>query len=51
VNGNDRYLYGEKMKAYLQRGARHLRIGGTDVVYPNPQLGWGTLCASGALPT
>jgi subtilisin family serine protease len=51
VNGNDRYLYGEKMKAYLQRGARQLRIGGTDAVYPNPQLGWGTLCASGALPT
>jgi len=25
VRGNDRYLYGEKVKAYLRRGARPLR--------------------------
>ena len=36
VNGNDAYLYGEKMKAYLIRGARKLP-GFT--VYPNPVLG------------
>ena len=25
IRGNDPYLYGEKVKAYLRRGARHLR--------------------------
>lgn len=40
VNGNDRYLYGEKMKAYLIRGARHLPV---LTVYPNPQLGDGSI--------
>lgn len=48
VNGNDLYLYGEKMKAYLIRGARHLP-GFTE--WPNPQLGWGALCARDSLPT
>lgn len=38
VNGNDPYLYGEKMKAYLIRGARPLPVLRE---YPNPQLGWG----------
>lgn len=38
VNGNDPYLYGEKVKAYLRRGARPLP--GFDV-YPNPQVGYG----------
>lgn len=36
VNGNDAYLYGEKIKAYLLRGARHLTILNE---YPNPQIG------------
>jgi len=36
VNGNDPYLYGEKVKAYLLRGARHLPI---LPEYPNPQIG------------
>ena len=36
VRGNDPYLYGEKVKAYLIRGARHLLIG----PYPNQLLGW-----------
>lgn len=36
INGNDPYLYGEKMKAYLIRGARHLPV---LQEYPNPQLG------------
>lgn len=39
--GNDPYLYGEKIKAYLERGARPLP-GITE--YPSPQVGWGTLC-------
>ncbi|MCI8514002.1 MAG: S8 family peptidase [Lachnospiraceae bacterium] len=47
VRGNDPYLYGEKVKAYLQRGARPLP-GLT--VYPNPQVGWGTLCLKESLP-
>ena len=36
VEGNDGFLYGEKLKAYLIRGARQLP--GYDV-WPNPQLG------------
>lgn len=36
VDGNDPYLYGEKVKAYLIRGAKHLPI---LQEYPNPQLG------------
>lgn len=47
VDGNDPYLYGEKIKAYLIRGARHLPVLTT---YPNPQLGWGTLCVADSLP-
>ncbi len=41
VNGNDPYLYGEKMKAYLIAGARHLSF---EAVYPNPTFGFGALC-------
>jgi subtilisin family serine protease len=41
VRGNDPYLYGEKLKAYLHRDAR--RLFGISK-YPNPQLGYGTLC-------
>lgn len=41
VKGNDPYLYGEKLKAYLIDGARPLRI---EAVYPNPTLGYGALC-------
>lgn len=47
VNGNDAYLYGEKIKAYLIRGARHLPILGE---YPNQQVGWGVLCLRDSLP-
>jgi hypothetical protein len=46
VDGRDPYLYGEKVKAYLQRGARELP-GFKE--YPNYQVGYGALCASGAL--
>ena len=38
VKENDPYLYGEKVKAYLRRGAKPLP-GFT--VYPNPQVGYG----------
>lgn len=46
VRGNDPYLYGEKVKAYLIRGARHLLIG----PYPNQLLGWGYLCVKQSIP-
>ena len=38
IRGNDPYLYGEKVKAYLRRGARHLP--GYER-WPNNQLGYG----------
>ncbi|MGF7142922.1 subtilisin family serine protease [Anaerotaenia torta] len=41
VNGNDPYLYAEKVRAYLINGARALRI---ENVYPNRTLGYGALC-------
>ena len=47
TDGNDAYLYGEKMKAYLIRGARRLP-GFT--AYPNPVLGWGALCTADSIP-
>lgn len=47
IGGRDPFLYGEKMRAYLIRGARHLPV--TDV-YPNPQLGWGALCVADSIP-
>lgn len=47
VQRNDIFLYGEKVKAYLQRGARILP-GYEDV--PNPQTGWGSLCLRASLP-
>lgn len=47
TDGNDPYLYGEKVKAYLQRGARPLPAFRE---YPNPVVGYGALCASQSLP-
>ncbi|MDD2958622.1 MAG: S8 family serine peptidase [Lachnospiraceae bacterium] len=47
VNGADPYLYGEKVKAYLQRGAR--KLPGFEQ-WPNPQAGWGALCVRDSLP-
>lgn len=47
IRGNDPYLYGEKVKAYLRRGARELP--GFDE-WPNSQLGYGVLCVSDSLP-
>lgn len=41
VRGNDPYLYGEKLKAYLIDGTRPLRI---ENIYPNRTLGYGALC-------
>ncbi|WP_251500418.1 S8 family peptidase [Otoolea muris] len=47
VDGNDPYLYGEKVKAYLRRGARQMP--GFEV-FPNPQVGYGALCVKDSLP-
>ena len=47
VRNNDPYLYGEKVKAYLRRGARPLP-GFTE--YPNPQVGYGAVCVRDSLP-
>ena len=44
--GNDPYLYGERMKAYLHRGAR--RMNGFDN-YPNDEIGYGRLCVAESL--
>lgn len=47
VQGNDPYLYGEKVRAYLRKGARQLP-GFTQ--WPNNQLGYGALCLRESLP-
>lgn len=47
ISGNDPFLYGEKVKAYLHRGARQLPGLGE---YPNPLVGYGVLCVRDSLP-
>ena len=47
VRGNDLFLYGEKVKAYLRRGARELP--GFEK-YPNREVGYGALCVRDSLP-
>ncbi len=47
VKGNDAYLYGEKVKAYLIAGARQLR--GFES-WPNDMVGWGALCVADSIP-
>lgn len=47
VRGHDPFLYGEKVKAYLIRGARHLQQFDE---WPNPEAGWGALCLRDSLP-
>lgn len=47
VEGNDPYLYGEKVRAYLQRGAQ--RLPGYRQ-WPNQMVGYGMLCAAQSLP-
>lgn len=48
VRGNDPYLYGEKMKAYLRKGAKSIR---GESVYPNNRVGWGALCVADSIPS
>lgn len=40
VRGNDPFLYGQRVKAFLQKGARRERA----LPFPNPLWGYGTLC-------
>lgn len=46
MRGNDPFLYGEKIKAYLIRGARQL----PGLESPNPMTGYGALCVRDSLP-
>lgn len=43
VDDNDPYLYGEKLRASLIRGARPLPV---QESFPSPLLGWGALCVA-----
>lgn len=47
VEGNDSYLYGEKVKAYLRKGAMPIR---GESEYPNERVGYGALCVADSLP-
>jgi subtilisin family serine protease len=47
VRGNDPYLYGEKLKAFLRKGAKPIRGEST---YPNNRVGWGALCLENSIP-
>lgn len=47
IRGNDPFLYGEKVKAYLRRGAKPLPAFGR---YPNEEIGYGVLCVRDSLP-
>ena len=47
VRRNDSFLWGEKVKAYLRRGAQPLP--GFEK-YPNESVGWGTLCTAQSIP-
>lgn len=46
VRGNDAFLYGEKLKAYLLKGAEPL----AGAAVPDTQTGWGRLCLKNSLP-
>lgn len=52
VLGNDSYMYADKLKACLIKGAReNLSVGGSlNAKYPNPVTGWGTLCLLDSIP-
>ncbi len=46
VRGNDAFLYGEKLKAYLIKGAEPL----AGAAVPDTQTGWGRLCLRNSIP-
>ncbi len=47
VEGRDPYLYGEKVRVSLIRGARKLPF---QEKQPSPLVGWGALCVADSLP-
>lgn len=47
VRGKDPFLYGEKVKACLRKGARPLR---GEAEYPNDRVGYGKLCVAESFP-
>ena len=47
VEGRDPYHFGQKVKAFLIRGARQLPA---FEEYPNDSVGWGALCVRDSLP-
>lgn len=46
IKGNDPYLFGQRLKYYLVRGARRRR---SDVTYPDPLWGYGEVCVFNSL--
>lgn len=48
IQGNDPYLFGQKVKAYLIRGAARLSA---FQEIPNDRVGWGALCLRDSIPT
>jgi len=47
VNGNDPYMFGEKVRASLIKGARRLPF---QEQLPTAEAGWGALCLSDSIP-
>ena len=45
TNKNDPFLYGQKLKAYLRKGAKR----DTNITYPNDMWGYGKLCVKNTL--
>ena len=45
LRGNNLFLYGEQLKAWLIAGAKEL----PGYPVPNPRTGWGALCLEAAL--
>ena len=48
VEGNDMFLYGEKVKSYIISGARPI-LGISS--YPDIRVGWGALCVDESIPS
>ena len=48
IQGNDPYLFGQKVKAYLIRGAARLSA---FQEIPNDRVGWGALCLRDSIST
>lgn len=47
VQGRDPFLYGEKIKAYLHKGALPIAL---EDEYPNVQVGYGRMCLESSIP-